>query len=149
MANEQRPTLVDTHCHLDFVSLQEDIEAVVARAAEAGVTTIVVPALDLDNAPAVLALAERFPGVYAAVGVHPNSAAGWRDEWIAALRDLAGHAKVVAIGEIGLDYYWDKTPPATQQRALAAQLDLAAELGLPVIIHNRDAGADVLAQLTA
>ncbi len=149
MANEQRPTLIDTHCHLDFESFADDVDAVVARAAEAGVTTIVVPALDLDNAPAVLALAERFPGVYAAVGVHPNSAAGWRDEWIAALRDLAGHAKVVAIGEIGLDYYWDKTPPATQQRALAAQLDLAAELGLPVIIHNRDAGADVLAQLAA
>jgi len=129
--------------------LLEDIEAVVARAAEAGVTRMIVPSLDLDNAPAVLALAERFHGVYAAVGVHPNSAAGWRDEWIAALRDLAGHAKVVAIGEIGLDYYWDKTPPATQHRALAAQLDLAAELGLPVIIHNRDASADVLAQLTA
>jgi len=147
--SDGRPALVDTHCHLDFVSLKEDIEAVVARAAEAGVTTIIVPALDLDNAPAVLALAGRFPGIYAAVGVHPNSAAGWRDEWIDDLRGLAGHEKVVAIGEIGLDYYWDKTPPATQHHALAAQLDLAAELGLPVILHNRDASADVLAQLTA
>ncbi len=141
------PVLIDTHCHLDFESFQDDVDAVVARAAVAGVTTIVVPALDLANAPAVLALAERFPGVYAAIGVHPNSAAGWRDTWIDDLRALAEHEKVVAIGEIGLDYYWDKTPPATQHRALAAQLDLAGELGLPVIIHNRDASADVLALL--
>ena len=141
--------LVDTHCHLDFESFAEDVEAVVARAAEAGVTRIIVPGLDLDNAPAVLALAERFPGVYAAVGVHPNSAAGWRDEWIDALRELAQHDKVVAIGEIGLDYYWDKTPPPTQHQALTAQLELAVELGLPVIIHNRDASEDVLRLLTA
>ena len=142
-------TLFDTHCHLDFESFADDVEAVVARAAEAGVTRIIVPGLDLDNAPAVLALAERFPGVYAAVGVHPNSAAGWRDEWIDALRELAQHDKVVAIGEIGLEYYWDKTPPPTQHQALTAQLELAVELGLPVIIHNRDASEDVLRLLTA
>ena len=141
--------LVDTHCHLDFESFHEDVAEVVARAAEAGVTRLIVPGLDLDNAPAVLALAERFPGVYAAVGVHPNSAAGWRDEWIDALRELAQHDKVVAIGEIGLDYYWDKTPPPTQHQALTAQLELAVELDLPVIIHNRDASEDVVRLLTA
>ena len=141
-------TLFDTHCHLDFESFHDDIEAVVERAAAAGVTRIIVPGLDLDNAPAVLGLAERFPGVYVAVGVHPNSAAGWRDEWISQLRDLAQHDKVVAIGEIGLDYYWDKTPPATQKRALTQQLELAAELGLPVIIHNRDASEDVVRLLS-
>lgn len=141
--------LVDTHCHLDFESFAEDVAAVVERAAEAGVTRIIVPGLDLDNAPAVLALAERFPGVYAAVGVHPNSAAGWRDEWIGQLRDLAQHDRVVAIGEIGLDYYWDKTPHETQQRALTAQLELAVELGLPVIIHNREASEDVVRLLAA
>ena len=160
MTNDQRPTtnnqpratpvvLFDTHCHLDFESFHEDAAEVVARAAEAGVTRIIVPGLDLDNASAVLALAERFPGVYAAVGVHPNSAAGWRDEWVDALRELAQHDKVVAIGEIGLDYYWDKTPPETQHRALTAQLELSVELGLPVIIHNRDASEDVVRLLTA
>ncbi len=142
-------TLIDTHCHLDFESFADDVTAVVERAAVAGVTRIIVPGLDLDNAPAVLALAERFPGVYAALGVHPNSAAGWRDEWIADLRELAQHGKVVAIGEIGLDYYWDKTPPQTQLRALFAQLELAVELGLPVIIHNRDASEDVVRLLMA
>jgi len=136
--------LFDTHCHLDFESFHDDVAAVVERAAAVGVTRIVVPALDLDNAAAVLALAERFPGVYAAVGVHPNSAAGWRDEWIDDLRALAAHEKVVAIGEIGLDYYWDKTPQEIQHRALARQLDLALELDLPVIIHNREASDDVV-----
>ena len=141
-------TLFDTHCHLDFESFHDDIEAVIARAAEAGVTRLIVPSLDLDNAAAVLALAERFPGVYAAVGVHPNSAAGWCDQWIDRLRELAQHPKVVAIGEIGLDYYWDKTPPETQHRALTQQLELAVELGLPVIIHNREASADVVRLLS-
>jgi TatD DNase family protein len=141
-------TLFDTHCHLDFESFHNDIEAVIERAAAAGVTKMIVPSLDLDNAAAVLALAERFPGVYAAVGVHPNSAAGWRDEWIDRLRELAQHEKVVAIGEIGLDYYWDKTPPETQHHALTQQVELAAELGLPVIIHNRDAGEDVVRLLS-
>lgn len=136
--------LVDTHCHLDFDSFAGEVEAVVERAAAAGVTRIIVPSLDLGNARAVLTLAERFPGVHAAVGVHPNSAAGWRDEWIDELRALAAHPRVVAIGEIGLDYYWDKTPPATQRRALLGQLTLAAELDLPVILHNRDASDDLL-----
>jgi TatD DNase family protein len=136
--------LVDTHCHLDFDSFAEDRDDVVARAAAAGVTRIIVPAIDLDNSRAVLRLAERYEGVYAAVGVHPNSSAGWQDGWLSILRHLAGHEKVVAIGEIGLDYYWDKAPRPAQQQALAAQLALAAELALPVIIHNRDASADVI-----
>ena len=160
VTNNQRPTtndrpqaipivLFDTHCHLDFESFHDDVAAVVERAAAVGVTRIVVPALDLDNAAAVLALAERFPGVYAAVGVHPNSAAGWRNEWIDDLRALAAHEKVVAIGEIGLDYYWDKTPQEIQHRALARQLDLALEIDLPVIIHNREASEDVVRMLAA
>jgi len=142
-------TLFDTHCHLDIDSFTEDIEEVIERAAATGVTRMIVPGLDLDNAAAVLALAERFPGVHAAVGVHPNSAAGWCDEWIGRLRELARHPKVVAIGEIGLDYYWDKTPPEVQHKALAQQLELAAELSLPVIIHNREASADVIDMLAA
>ena len=80
--------------------------------------------------------------------MHPNSSAEWRDDWVGILRDLAQQPKVVAIGEIGLDYYWDKSPQAVQHRALALQLELAAELNLPVIIHNRDASADVMQLLS-
>lgn len=119
------------------------------RAAEAGVGRLIVPAIDLDNTRAVLALAEQFEGIYAAVGVHPNSAAGWQDDWLDELRDFARHRKVVAIGEIGLDYYWDKTPADMQRRAFFLQLVLAAELALPVIIHNREASTDVIEQLAA
>jgi TatD DNase family protein len=141
--------LIDTHCHLDFEKFDGDRDVVVARAAAAGVTGIVVPALDLANARTVLALAERYEAVYAAVGVHPNSAAGWEDGWIGELRRLADHEKVVAVGEIGLDYYWDKAPRPVQKRALAMQLELAAELELPVIIHNRESNEDVIGMLAA
>jgi len=138
--------LVDTHCHLDFERFDDDRAAVVARAQTAGVGRIIVPALDLGNGRAVLQLADQFDLVYAAVGIHPNSP-GWQDNWIGAARDLAQHAKVVAIGEIGLDYYWDKVPKPAQQRAFGLQLELAAELNLPVIVHNREASADVIAML--
>lgn len=139
--------LVDTHCHLDFDRFDADRDEVVARAEAAGVARIVVPALDLENCRAVLALAEQYPGVYAAVGVHPNSTAAWEETWIEQLRQLAAHDKVVAIGEIGLDYYWDKSPPETQKRAFEAQLALASDLDLPVIIHNREADEDILSML--
>lgn len=141
--------LIDTHCHLDFERFDVDREAVVARALEAGVSQIIVPAVNLENCTAVLQLADQYTEVYAAVGVHPNSAADWQDDWIDAIRNFAQHAKVVAIGEIGLDYYWDKAPKAVQQRALAVQLALAAELTLPVIIHNRESSADVINMLAA
>ena len=111
-------------------------------------TQIVVPAIDLANCRTVLALAERYEGVFAAVGVHPNSTAGWQDGWIGILRDLAQHPKVVAIGEVGLDYHWNKSPKEVQHRALGLQLELAAELNLPVIIHNRESSADVIRLLS-
>lgn len=136
--------LVDTHCHLDFDRFDGDRDEVVARAAAVGVTRIVVPGIDLASSRRVVALAERYEGVYAAVGVHPNSSAGWEDGWIGMLRELAGHPKVVAIGEIGLDYYRDWSPRPVQQGALRAQLELAAEVGKPVIIHNRESDEDVI-----
>jgi TatD DNase family protein len=140
-------TLVDTHCHLDFDRFDQDRDEVVARSVAAGVTQIVVPAIDIDNCSTVVALAEQYEPVYAAVGIHPNSTAVWQDRWLGKLRELARHEKVVAIGEIGLDYYWDRSSPAVQQRALAMQLELAAELGLPVILHNRESSTDLIAAL--
>ncbi len=136
--------LVDTHCHLDFDRFDEDRPDVVARAREAGVAQIIVPALDLENMQVVISLTEQYPGVLAAVGIHPNSAAAWQAAWLDAIQETAAHVNVAAIGEIGLDYYWDRTPPAAQQDAFRAQLELAAALDLPVIIHNREATSDVL-----
>jgi TatD DNase family protein len=129
--------LIDTHCHLDLRQFDVDRDAVIARAVAVGVGTIINPAIDLDSCRRTVVLADRFPNVYAAVGVHPNDCAGFDDDTVVALRELAQHPKVVAIGEIGLDYYWNKVPHDQQKRALRAQLALAAELNLPVILHSR------------
>lgn len=140
---EDRPILVDSHCHLDLEHFDPDREEVIARAREAGVRLIVNPGIDLAHSRRAVALAEQHAEVYAAVGVHPTSSHGFSSAHLDTLRSLANHPKVVAIGEIGLDYYWDKVAPAEQAEALEAQLALAAELGLPVIIHNRDASHDL------
>ncbi len=139
--------LVDTHCHLDFERFDADRDQVLIRAAESGVMRIIVPAVSLDNCRSVLKLAEVNSAVYAAVGIHPNSSAMWQDSWVETIRDLAQHPKVVAIGEIGLDYHWDDSPKEIQHQALNAQITLAAELDLPVIIHNREASNDLVSLL--
>jgi TatD DNase family protein len=136
--------LIDTHCHLDFERFDADREAVVRRALDAGVAQMVVPAIDLENCTAVLRLTEQYEPVFAAVGVHPNSTAVLPENWLESVKAFARREKVVAIGEIGLDYHWDDSPKAVQHEALRRQLALAAELGLPVIIHNREASADVI-----
>ncbi len=136
--------MIDTHCHLDFESFEADREQVVLRAADAGVRRIINPAIDLDACARVTALSAHFAGVYAAVGIHPNSTAAFSPEHLAAVEDFARRAKVVAIGEIGLDYHWNKSPRTAQSAAFEAQLALAARLGLPVIIHNREANADII-----
>ena len=140
--------MIDTHCHLDFESFAEDREQVLERALQAGVTSIINPAVDLESCQAALALHERWPQVHVAIGIHPNSCQGFDDSYAEALRELAGRPGVVAVGEIGLDYYRDYCAPEAQRAALRAQLRLAAECQLPVIIHNREAAADLLPILT-
>ncbi|MBC8098542.1 MAG: TatD family hydrolase, partial [Armatimonadetes bacterium] len=139
-------SLIDTHCHLDFDAYDADRDAVLERAAAADVTRLIIPAVDLETSQASLRLSAQYPGtVYGTVGVHPNSTADFNTETVEALRGLASSStQVVAVGEIGLDYHWDTSPKAAQRAAFEAQLALAAELGLPVIIHNRDASEDVL-----
>lgn len=136
--------LIDTHCHLDFDAYDGLRDEIIAEAAAHDVTRLINPSTDLARAPAVLRLAETYEGVYAAVGVHPTSTGNFSPADLITLRDLAAHPKVIAIGEIGLDYYRDTVPKASQWAALEAQLSLAANLGLPVILHNREAGDDLL-----
>lgn len=133
---------VDTHCHLDYPGLVEDEAAVVARAERAGVRLMQTVCTRLDRAPAVLALAERHPSVVAAMGVHPHEAGehGLADE--IPLIELAAHPKVTAIGETGLDYYYDKSPRALQERSFRTHIRACRATGLPLVVHTRDADAD-------
>jgi TatD DNase family protein len=141
--------LTDTHCHLDLEQFDRDRDEVVERARQAGVGRILVPATDLASSRRAIALAERYSEVRAAVGVYPNEAADFSAESLAELRDLAQHPKVDAIGEIGLDLHWRTVPLDIQRQAFRAQLELAAEIGRPVIIHDREAHAEVMAALRA
>ena len=143
------PVLVDSHCHLDFQNFDPDRMAVVNSARQAGVMAIVNPAVDVDSSRSVVALAQSVPEIFAAVGMHPNEAANWNETTLPIFEELALRAKVVAIGEIGLDYYRDRTPRLTQIKIIEQQLSLAASTGLPVILHNREASQDLLAILTA
>lgn len=139
--------LVDTHCHLNFRSYDSDRAQVLQRARAAGVIRIVVPAIDLDSCQQALKLTASNHNIFAALGIHPNSSDGFVDGTLEPIRKLAGNAKVVAIGETGLDYHRDKSPKNRQWRAFESQLALASELELPVIIHNREASIDLMAML--
>lgn len=136
--------LVDSHCHLNFHRYDHDRAEVLRRACEAGVKRIIIPAIDLDSCRQALALAAAESGIYAAVGIHPNSSSDFKESDIDELRQMAGDSKVVAVGEIGLDYHWDKSPKPQQWRAFEAQLALASQLELPLIVHNRAASDDVI-----
>lgn len=140
-------SLIDTHCHLNFHRYDEDRDSVIARAAEADVTRIINPGIDAETSQSALRLAAQYTGVYASVGTHPNSTADFSETVLGTIEALAAQPKVVAIGEIGLDYYWDRSPKDKQIAAFEAQLALATRLQLPVIIHNREASDDVIAIL--
>ena len=150
--------LADSHGHLTMVfpgpdarwptraATDDEVAGQIARAQDAGVTRILVPATTLEDAPRAVEVAERFEGVFAAVGVHPHETKGFDEERaIPALERLAASKKVVAIGEVGLDYFYDFAPKDDQKRALVAQLALAQRLGRPVLLHNRESEEDLLA----
>lgn len=139
--------LTDTHCHLDFDKFDSDRGAVLERAARAGVERLLIPGLSWTSSRAVVELVGSHPMLYAAVGIHPTElpgvadwALGIQSSMLEPFRELARRPKVKAIGEIGLDYYWDISPHDLQQRFLREQLALAAELELPVVIHFREKG---------
>jgi TatD DNase family protein len=135
--------MVDTHCHLDMCE-----DGALERAREAGLTRIATIGMNGESWEKAASLASGNDDVYAIVGVHPNEAAGYDDSWIEDVRGRALGAKVVAIGETGLDYYRDYAPKEDQQRSFEAHLELASDLGLPVVIHTRAAEADTFDALS-
>lgn len=138
--------LFDTHAHYDDEAFDADRDALLSAMPEQGVGLIVNPGCDLKTSQTAVSLAHRYGHVYAAVGIHPENCGDFVPAHIDALRALAAEEKVVAIGEIGLDYYWAENPPREfQQQVFRAQLELALALDLPVIVHDRDAHGDTLA----
>lgn len=139
--------LVDSHCHLDFPDFADDLERVLARACEAGVGLFVTICTRVRRFDGVRALAERFDAVYCSVGTHPHQAAEERGVTADELVRLAEHRKVVAIGEAGLDYFYDNSPREAQAEGLRTHIEAARRTGLPLVIHARDADADMAAIL--
>jgi TatD DNase family protein len=141
--------LVDSHCHLDDPKFDEDREQVIERARAAGVERMM--AIGTGNGPPDLEVAvrqaDRYPFMYATIGVHPHDASKATPETFLRLRELAPHPKVLAVGEIGLDYHYDFSPREVQRDVFARQLEIASDAGLPVVIHTREAWDDTLALL--
>lgn len=132
--------LCDTHCHLDFEWFDLDRDEVLERASQSGVVRILNPGIDLASSKKAVKLAESNGSIFAAIGVHPNDCGSWGSTTPLELNRLAESPKVVAIGEIGLDYYRKYSLPELQQRLFEVQLEIAAELDLPVVVHIRDEG---------
>jgi TatD DNase family protein len=139
--------LIDTHCHYNLAAFDADRAEAMARAREAGVTRAVVIGYDLASSEWAVRLAAEFPGLYAVVGIHPNDAAQATPEGLTRLRELALQPKVVALGEIGLDFHWNVEPPERQRAVFRDQLHLAREHGLPIILHTRESDRDVVSVL--
>ena len=137
--------IFDTHAHYDADQFASDREAVLTALPAAGVGLVVDPGCDVASSREAAALAERFDHVYATAGIHPEDCAGCTDADFDAIRELCRREKVVAVGEIGLDYYWKENPPRDfQEQVFRRQIELALELDLPVIIHDREAHGDSL-----
>ena len=139
--------LIDTHCHLTFDGLADDIDAVIERSKQAGVVGWITVGTSLEQNEQAVRLADRFENMYAAVGIHPHDAKDVNAETLPKLKQLARSRKVVAVGETGLDYHYNFSSRPDQRRLFAAQLTIAAELNLPVIVHSREAFDDTMDML--
>jgi TatD DNase family protein len=135
---------IDTHAHLFYPNFQSEADQIIERAKQNGVDYIIVPGTDIITSTQAVELADKYDCVYAAIGVHPHDSKDWNDSNILKLEELSKNKKVVAIGEIGLDYFYDFSPRATQIIAFEAQIELALKLKLPIIVHNREANEDIM-----
>src|SRR5690625_49392 len=136
--------LFDTHVHLNAHQFKEDYEAVIKRAFDQGVTYMTVVGFNRETIPFALELAERYETIYATVGWHPVDAIDCTEEDLHWVEGLSKHPKVVALGEMGLDYHWDQSPKDVQEEVFRQQIHLAKKLNMPIVIHNREATEDVL-----
>ncbi|MDN4860148.1 TatD family hydrolase [Priestia megaterium] len=136
--------LFDTHVHLNAEQYEDDLQEVINRALEKGVQNMVVVGFDEPTIKKAIQIAEMYDFIYASVGWHPVDAVDMTDEHLAWIEELAQHPKVVALGEMGLDYHWDKSPKEVQKDVFRRQIRLARKVNLPIIIHNRDATEDVV-----
>ncbi|NNG27015.1 MAG: YchF/TatD family DNA exonuclease [Ignavibacteriaceae bacterium] len=135
---------VDTHAHLFFDNFDGEVDQVIDKALNDGIDYILVPSTDLKTSEQVIELTEKYDIVYGAVGVHPHDTKDWDNSWLEKIEELSKHERIVAIGEIGLDYYYDYSPKEKQVEAFKAQIDLALKLDLPIIVHNRDSDDDLM-----
>jgi len=136
--------LIDTHAHLDFENYRENLDEIIGDALDAGVEKIIIPGVTLQDSPNIIEIIDRYDNIFGAVSIHPSEANNWKDGDYEQLKKYARHESIVAIGEAGLDYYWDKSFVEKQKHVFREHLRLADELTLPVIVHNRDAHADTL-----
>jgi TatD DNase family protein len=137
--------LFDSHCHLTDERFRDDVDDVVANASASGVVRLITVSSTPDDAEAALRIADRYENVWATAGIHPHAVAEVGRDAISRVADLAEQAKIVALGETGLDYYYDNSPRPLQRRALRRHVELAADLALPLIVHCREADADMIA----
>jgi TatD DNase family protein len=144
---QMNPMLVDSHCHLDFDDFSGELDGIVARAHAAGIGRMVSISTRVKRRAGLVAIAERFPDVYCSIGTHPHHAHEELDVTTADLVGLTRHTKTVAIGEAGLDYHYDLSPRAAQERGFRNHIAAARETGLPLVIHSREADADMAAIL--
>ena len=136
-------TFIDTHSHLDFEEFQEDFDDVITKTLEAGVTKTIIPGVTIPDTQRVINLANKYNNLYATVGIHPSEAKTWNNESYDFFKELIlNNKKIVAIGEIGLDYYWDKSFNDIQIEVLKRQIELAKDVNKPIVIHDREAHQD-------
>lgn len=134
---------IDTHAHLFYPNFKDDLNDVLKRAKEKGIDNILIPATDIATSKEVIGLTGKYDFIYGAVGVHPHDSENWDKSWINKLKELAAHNKIKAIGEIGLDYYYDFSPVEKQKEAFRDQIELAIELNLPIVVHTRESDDDI------
>lgn len=139
----------DTHVHLNARQYIEDRDEVIKRAFAANVSRMVIVGFDRETIPLAIKIAEQYESIYAAIGWHPVDAIDFTEEDLAWIEELSAHPKVVALGEMGLDYHWDKSPKDIQKEVFRKQIRLAKKINMPIIIHNREATADIVEILQA